>query len=57
MKEGSMSIKFKNTLKTVFAIALAAQLAGCIFVDRDRHGHSWHHEDSHDPSFDVRVHG
>ncbi len=57
-KEGvNMLTKFKNTLQIVVIIALVVQLGGCIFVDRDRHGHPWHHEHDSEPSVDIRVHG
>ncbi len=52
-----MLTKFKNTLQIVVIIALVVQLGGCIFVDRDRHGHPWHHEHDSEPSVDIRVHG
>lgn len=52
---------FKNTLKILFGVALAVQLTGCFFVDRDHHrdyDHHEHHEDDHghDSGIDVHLH-
>jgi len=46
-------------LQIFFGVALAVQLTGCFFVDRDdrwRHEHHEHHED-HDSGIDVHLHG
>ncbi|MBF0479176.1 MAG: hypothetical protein HQL26_06800 [Candidatus Omnitrophica bacterium] len=48
--------KFKNLLQILVCIALAAQMAGCFFVDRDRHHDDRGHYDR-DPSLDIKVHG
>ncbi len=54
-----MLTKLKKTFQTLVCAALVIQLGGCIFVDRDRHGHRWHHDNGHDydSGFDIRVHG
>ena len=46
---------FKGTLLIVVGIALAAQLTGCFFVDRDDRHHE-HHEYHHDSESGVDVH-
>jgi len=55
---------FKGTIQVLFGIALALQLTGCFFVDRDHREHydhpehHEHHEDhEHDSGIDVHLHG
>ena len=48
---------FKLTLQIFLGMALAMQLSGCFFADRDHrdHGDRMEHHD-HDPAVDVRIH-
>jgi hypothetical protein len=48
---------FKRTLQALFGIALAVQLTGCFFEDRDHRDHYEHHDDHHDAGVDVHLHG
>ena len=51
---------FKRTLQIFLGVALAAQLTGCFFEDRDHRGHydhPEHHEYHHDAGVDVHLHG
>ncbi|MBF0489552.1 MAG: hypothetical protein HQL15_02905 [Candidatus Omnitrophica bacterium] len=47
----------KSSLQIFVGMALAMQLAGCLFVEDDGHrGHRDYHERGHESSLDVRVH-
>ncbi len=49
---------FRSTLQLFVAVALFVQLAGCIFMDRGRHGHSSRsdHHQGHEHGSSIDVH-
>lgn|GEM_PF-5042640 len=51
-----MLTKLAYALQVLVAVVLVVQLTGCIFVGRDRHGHSRYHHNDYEPSVDIRVH-
>ncbi len=52
--------KLKGMLQVVMVLALALQVSGCFFVDRDHRRHYGppeHHDHGSDAGVDIRVHG